>query len=155
MLFPHFSLWPSTIFVQVFNFIQKKIPLRAPRLNLIMVVVLGVNTALKIITDGIGVGQGRHTLLCFSLKEGFWREAFLSGNSICTQCPGHLWLPGSLKREDQGTEDGGLKTEGAQGRHHQLACLTAGCPKHHKVALSLQQSLERPIKDLKGNLLAI
>lgn len=49
--------------MEVFNFIQKKIPLLAPGLNLIMVVVLGVNTALKIITDGIRAGQGKHTLL--------------------------------------------------------------------------------------------
>lgn len=47
----------------VFNFIQKKIPLLAPGLNLIMVVALDANTALKIITNGIGAGQGRHAFM--------------------------------------------------------------------------------------------
>lgn len=47
----------------VFNFIQKKIPLLDPGLNLIMVVVLDANTALKILTNGIGAGQGGHAFM--------------------------------------------------------------------------------------------
>lgn len=94
----------------------------------------------------------------FSLKEGFWREAFLSGNSICTQCLEHLWLPGSLKKEDQCTEDGGLKAEGHKGDtvnsgvSQQDVLNPMRWPCHYS---KVWKGHSRPIKNLKGKLLAI